>query len=376
MVDIFFRRGEPDIGTIIGDDDILAVNRELLKMKEDAFYNHHKAIEGFESTFKNKIGNKYALAISSCGVGIDMVLKFLNLEETDEVISCAINFHGTHLSILNAGAKLILSEPNETLNIDVDDLIGRITPRTKAIVVTHMNGLSCDMDYLCNNLRDEVFVVEDVARSCGARYKGEYVGSNSWAAVYSFQYKKHITTLGEGGMVLTHDKDLLNSLVKYRSFGMGIDWGTNYKLTSIQAAFGESQLSKLDMLVEKRRNIAKVRTKIFSDYLPDFVLPMDNETYYNSYYTYTILTPYYWTSDMRDLLICRLKQNYNIEAFIANLPTYQTNPFIYKYTNVKDTPYADFLGGHIICLCMHPAITEVENQYIIDKFIEAARTIN
>jgi len=198
MTNICFKKGEPDVGTLIDDDDILAVTGELIKMKEDASYDHHQSIENFENTFRDKMGNKYALSISSCGVGIDMVLKYLNPNDQDEVISCAINFHGTHLSILNTGAKLILSEPDETLNIDVNDVMKRITSKTKAIVVTHMNGLSCDMDYLRNQLKGHIFVVEDIARSCGARYRGKYVGSDSWAAIYSFQYKKHITTLGEG----------------------------------------------------------------------------------------------------------------------------------------------------------------------------------
>ncbi len=376
MIDIVLRKGEPDVGTIIDSDDILAVTNELTRMKEDVFYDHHQSIEAFENTFKNKIGNKYALSISSCGVGIDMVLKALSLSNTDEVISCAINFHGTHLSILNTGAKLILSEPNETLNIDVNDVMKRITSKTKAIVVTHMNGLSCDMDYLRSQLSDHVFVVEDVARSCGSRYKGKYIGSDSWVAIYSFQYKKHITTLGEGGMILTCDNDLRDRLLKYRSFGMGVDWGTNYKLTSIQAAFGTSQLSKLDMIVERRRAVARIRTTNFKDRLPNFILPVDNETYYNAYYTYTMLTPAHWTPNMRDSLIHQLKQKYNIEAFIANRPTYQTNPYIFKYTNVTGTPYADYLGDHIVCLCIHPLITEVENQYIVDKFIEVAQKIN
>jgi len=65
---------------------------------------------------------------------------------------------------------------------------------------------------------------------------------------------------------------------------------------------------------------------------------------------YTMLTPVDWTRDMRDLLIHRLKQKYNIEAFIANRPTYQTNPYIYKHTNVLDTPYADFIGDLYIHL--------------------------
>lgn len=136
--------GEPEVGSTIDKKDLIAVINEMEKFNDER-YNHHETIKKFEDIFSKRVGNQYAVSVSSCAVGIDMVLKYLSLNNADEVLSCAINFHGTHLSIINTGAKLVLVEANQDLNIDVDDLARKITPNTKAIVVTHMNGVSCDM---------------------------------------------------------------------------------------------------------------------------------------------------------------------------------------------------------------------------------------
>ncbi len=372
----YFFHGEPSPGTVLDEDDFKAVFYELKKMTNAATYNHHESIKAFESAFSRKMGNRFAVAVSSCAVGIDMVLKSLNLTKEDEVISCAINFPGTHLAILNTGAKLILSEPDKSLNLDVENVLNKITKHTKAIVVTHMNGLSCNMDPLYEQLRDRnILILEDAARSCGARYKGQYIGCNSQAAVFSFQYKKHITTLGEGGMILTNNEALYKKMLEYRSFGMGTSWGTNYKLTAVQAAVGISQLAKLDRLIEKRRYLAQERDGLFTENLTHFQLPKDDKIYYNSYYTYTILTPQDWNGNMRDCLMDDLKENYGIGTVIANKPTYQTNSYIRRNVNVKDTPLADDLGEHILCLPIHPTMTAEENRWIADRFIECVQKV-
>ena len=98
---------------------------------------------------------------------------------------------------------------------DVDDLARKITPNTKAIVVTHMNGISCDMKQIRELIKGtNIKIIEDAARSLGSMYLDSAVGNNSWACVYSFQYKKMITTLGEGGMIVTNDRQLLTALQK------------------------------------------------------------------------------------------------------------------------------------------------------------------
>lgn len=367
-------QGEPEVGTIISKDDIDAVCHELESFNDNG-YDHHCTIEAFENAFLQRIGRKYAISVSSCAVGIDMVLKYLNLQNTDEVLSCAINFHGTHLSIINSGAKLVLVEANQDLNICVEDLKGKITPNTKAIVVTHMNGLSCDMSGIKELVQGtNIRVIEDAARSLGSKYLDQEVGSESWACIYSFQYKKTITTLGEGGMIVTSDLHLYEALLKYRSFGLGNDWGTNYKMTSVQAAMGISQLIKLDMLIEKRRNLCQYRTKCIEEALSGFLCPTDNSIYYNSYYLYTILVPNWWDKTYRDELIISMK-SYGITCIIANSPTYLQNKYIFSSCCSPCLRVSERIGDRIICLPIHPNMNNEDNQYIIETFIQESLRI-
>lgn len=367
-------KAEPEIGSIIDSEDIEAVCSELKKFN-DPLYDHHKTISRFEEEFLKLIGNKYALSINSCASGIDMVLKYLSFNKGDEVISCANNFHGTHLSILNAGAKLVLAEADDNVNIDVSDLKKKITEKTRAIVVTHMNGLSCDLDSIRDTIKGtDIKIIEDAARTLGGKYKGQLIGSNSWACIYSFQYKKIITTLGEGGMIVTNDEKLRDALVKYRSFGMGGAWGTNYKITSVQAAVGMTQLKKLDSLIERRRQLALQRTVRITNELPGFKCPIDNDMYYNVYYVYTVLVPDSWDKEKRDELVTLMKIG-NIYCAIANPPTYEHNKYIYE--NCADRiEKSELLGNRIVCLPIHPGMTEEQNNYIINLFVKNAQIVD
>ena len=144
---------------------------------------------------------------------MDLILKALNIKSGDEIISCAINFPGTHLAIIESGAKLVLSEPDpETLNIDPHDVEKKLSKRTKAIVVTHMNGLAAETDLLRKVINGSKYfkykkerpkIICDAARACGTTYKSHHIGREGWATMFSFQSYKIITTLGEGGMVVT-----------------------------------------------------------------------------------------------------------------------------------------------------------------------------
>ena len=164
--------------------------------------------------------------------------------------------------------------PNpRTLNIDPADLERRITHHTVAVLVTHMNGLSADMEAIVGIVarhhhprRGPIRIVGDAARACGASYRDTKVGAQGWATVFSFQSKKLMTTLGEGGMVTTNDDDLAGRLDRMRSFGHGSDeWGTNYKMTKPQAAVGLVQLRRLDKMNERRRELGLARSSLLCD---------------------------------------------------------------------------------------------------------------
>jgi dTDP-4-amino-4,6-dideoxygalactose transaminase len=216
-------------------------------------------VQAFEDMCMQHLGGQYAIAVNGGGTALDLVLRAMNLTAEDEVVSCALNFAGTHLAVVGCGARLVLCEPDPyTLNISPADVERVITPKTRAIIATHMNGLSADIDALCSIARQHphprhgpLRVICDAARACGALYKGRPVSSGPWATVYSFQSKKIITTLGEGGVVLTDDDSLAAALRQYRSFGCNVNWGSNYKLSKLQAAVGLVQFNRLASLISQ-----------------------------------------------------------------------------------------------------------------------------
>jgi len=144
----------------------------------------------------------------------------LDLQPDDEVICPAVNFKGGPYAILGQGARLVFCEVDpRTLCADPEDVERRITPRTRAILVTHMNGLSADMDALLDvaerhphPTHGPIKVIGDAARALGGEYKGSPVGKKGWMTIFSFHTMKLMTTLGEGGMITTDDPELAQLL--------------------------------------------------------------------------------------------------------------------------------------------------------------------
>jgi len=377
------QKGEPAFGSIYGDEEIIAVNKIIKEsIKPEVGFRAAKEIQDFENKFLSLTKNKYAIAFNGAGSALDLVLKALDLKPEDEIISCAINFAGTHLSIIGSGAKLVLCEPDpETINIDPYDVEKKLTKRTRAIVVTHMNGLSADTDLLkeiinknSNYKNNNPKIICDSARSCGTTYKGEFLGQGVWATIFSFQSKKIITTLGEGGMVVTNDKDLSENLQDHRSFGRGRNWGSNYKMTKVQAAVGVVQLKKLEMLVKNRRLLAKERSLALARF-KEINIQKDTNYSESCYYLYTLILPSNLGGKKRDQLMAMMKNRYGVGSVVGNPPTYKSNELIQKITRGQSFPIAEDLGNRIICLVIHPQMTKETNQYLINSFIKSYEKI-
>jgi dTDP-4-amino-4,6-dideoxygalactose transaminase len=374
---------EPALGTWYTNKEIKVVYKTLqdsLNIKRG--FNANTEIAKFEKGFKEYIGVKYSVAVNSAGTGLDIAMKCLDLEPGDEVISCAINFPGTHLAILGEKASLILCEPNPiTLNIDPYDIERKITNKTKAVVVTHMNGLSADMDEILNiikkhrnNKRGNINIISDAARSCGGEYKNEKIGKKGLLNIFSFHSKKIISTLGEGGMITTNNKKIADKIIRMRSFGRGVDWGTNYKITKLQAAVGLIQLKRLDTIIEKRKKLAQERNELLTN-IDEITLPIEPENYKHVYSYYTLILPSKWAGKYRDAIIRRMRNKYGIGCAIANRPTYLDNKYICYHTKGQYLPISNSLGKRIICPSIHPLMTKNDNIYIVESFIHSLKYI-
>ena len=375
-------RGEPLLGGWYTEEEVEAA----VKAIRDSMSWHvgftGDEWERFEEAFAEYVGTKYAIAINGAATGLDISMMCLDLQPGDEVISCAINFPGTHLAVIGQGARLVLCDPDpRTFNIDPEDVERRITPKTRAILATHMNGLSVDMDALLEVAERHPHprygspkVIGDGARSCGGSYKGTRIGKKGWMNIFSFHTQKLMCTLGEGGMITTDDPEVNARVRRLRSFGGGVAWGTNYKMTKVQAAVGMVQLRRLDEMNAQRIKRAKQRTEMLNG-IPELTLPYEPPGYGHAYYLYTILVSPEWAGDRRDRLMKMMSEEYRVGCVIANPPTYKSNKLIREHTKDQEVPLSEEIGARLFCPSLHPLMTEDENKYAAAALWETVERI-
>lgn len=230
--------------------------------------------QAFENRFCGLTGAPHAVSLSSATAGMHLTLLALNIKKGDEVITPSMTFASTVNMITLAGARPVFVDVEyETLNINPGLIEERITKKTKAIIPVHFAGAPADMEkilYLAKKYN--LFVIEDSAHAVGTSYKGIHAGGFGVMAIFSFHPIKNITA-GEGGMITHYDEELESRLRHLRFHGIERDaWkrygkggnpeydiqapGFKYNLTDIQAALGLVQLSRLEAMNRRRKELA------------------------------------------------------------------------------------------------------------------------
>lgn len=244
---------------LLGDEEIGAVVRVL----HSGQIAQGKKVEEFEAKVADYIGSKFAIAVSSGTAALHLALLGLGIRRGDEVILPSYVCPSPYLAILHAGATPRLADINPSdYNIDARAAKKELSKRTKAIIVPHMFGTPADIRELSNI---GIPIVEDCAQAFGAEYEGVKVGGLGKVSIFSFYATKMITT-GEGGMVLTDDKDIYHKLLGSRDYDKKTPdcLKFNYKMTDLQAALGIIQLKRLNAFMKRRMQIASFYTDHFS----------------------------------------------------------------------------------------------------------------
>ena len=376
--------GEPALGGYYTEDEVDSVVKTVRESMDwhVGFGFITKEISDFEAAFADYVGAAHSISINGAGPGLDMAMMTLGLEPGDEVIVPAINFKAAAMSVVGQGGKVVWCEVDpRTFQADPEDVERRITSRTRAIYPVHMNGLSAPMDdYLDIAERrphpkhGPLKVIGDAARACGGKYKGTRIGKKGWMTVFSFHTQKLMTTLGEGGAITTDDPDVIERLRALRQFGGGVGWGTNYKMTKVQAAVGLVQLRRLDEMLAKRRKLAQERTEMLEG-APELTLPHEPPDCRHTYYLYTILVPKDWAGEKRDLLRKIMAEDHNVSCIVANPPVYESVPFLRQVTAGQDLPLSEELGRRLFCVGIHPLMTPELNEYICAALIETVERL-
>lgn len=251
-----------------------AVKNILLSNKVN-YWTGNECLE-FEKEFSLWCGSKYSIALANGTLALDAAFKALDIKHGDEVIVTPRSYIASISSIINAGASPVFADVDlDSQNITAQSIDAVLTDRTKAIVCVHLAGWPCDMDEIMKLANNHgLYVIEDCSQAHGAIYKDRPVGSIGHIGCWSFCQDKIISTGGEGGMVTTNSVTFWRKMWAYKDHGKsykavyetkhpeGFKWlhesfGSNFRMTEMQATIGRIQLKKMHDWHEKRLNNAK-----------------------------------------------------------------------------------------------------------------------
>ncbi len=239
----------------------------------------------FEERFSKYIGSSYAVSLNSATAALHLGLLCSEVEG-QEVLTSTMTFVSSTEAILLAGGRPVFCDVEpDTLNISVDDMARKITPTTRAVIITHYGGQSCDMNSILELAAEHgLSVIEDAAHGCGGSYQGRALGSMGTIGCFSFQATKNMTT-GEGGMLVTDDESIAQRVRKLRWCGITsptwerfkVDqvqrgWmydveevGWKYEMNDLAAALGLAQMDRLEDCNQRRRELMDRYRRAFAD---------------------------------------------------------------------------------------------------------------
>jgi perosamine synthetase len=252
----------------------------------------------FERKFATFCNRSFGAAVSNGTAALEIAIESLNLPKGSEVIIPDFSIISVVQAVLKAGLVPRLVDVDlYSFNITLDQIKAAVNDLTQAVIVVHTYGLAAEIDLIedfCE--KSGLLLIEDAAEAHGQTCNGRICGSFGKLSIFSFYPNKHITT-GEGGMIVTNDLNLYESAKKLRNLCFESDGrrfkhyalGWNYRMTNIQAALGLSQLSKIDMHIEKKRFIGRYyRDNILSS--RHFIIPLDsNSCSTNIYWVFTLV---------------------------------------------------------------------------------------
>lgn len=361
--------------------DLREINREYQKELIDVskrviksgWYINGVETKRFEEEFSKYCGVKYTIGV---GNGLDALTLIIRayremniFSEDDEVILPANTYIASALAINENGLKPILVEPNiENYLIDPISIEKKITDKTKAIMVVHLYGESCDMEEIYKIARRyNLKIIEDSAQSHGAYYHNKRCGNLGDASGFSFYPAKNLGALGDGGAVTTNDSELANTIRVLSNYGSSEKYrnllkGLNSRLDEIQAGFLRVKLKYLDIEIKKRRLVAEYYLKNINN--KNIILPTFREVNSHVWHLFVI------RCDRRDELQIYLK-NRGIETLI-HYPIAIHQQEAYRELKMENYPITQRLAKEILSI----PISGVQSLENIEKIVGAINEFN
>ena len=361
------------------------VSKVLLSNK----VNYWTGNEGrqFEKEFSSWCGSNYSVAVANGTLALDLALKALNIGAGDEVVVTPRSFSASVSCVVNAGATPIFADVDlNSGNITAKSIEDRVGVKTKAIICVHLAGHPCDMDDIMQLAqKHSLYVIEDCAQAHGAKYKDKPVGSIGHIGCWSFCQDKIMTTGGEGGMVTTNDESLWRAMWAYKDHGKsyeavyerehpeGFRWlhesfGTNWRMSEMQAAIGRIQLGRMNTWHQKRKNNAQEIAKACTKFASVICVPEIDNNVEHAWYKLNVYVRPEGLKDgwNRNKIINEISQ-LGIACYSGSCSEiYLEKAFDEKFRPRERLKNAQKLGETTLMFLVHPTLTVNEIQNTCD----------
>jgi dTDP-4-amino-4,6-dideoxygalactose transaminase len=379
------------MGSIYDEQELEAVRRVM----ERGWLTTGLETVAFEEQFASYHGVPHAYAVANCTTALHMAAQLCRFDKGDEVITTPSTFISTNQAIVATGAIPVFVDIDpRTWNIDPERVRAAVTPRTRAIFLTHLTGQMCDMDAIMA-IADEhdLLVVEDAAHAAGATYKGRFAGSIGDIGCFSFHAIKNMSTLGEGGMVTTRRDEFALKIPWLRSMGSrypgdSFDDGTpgprpyeiddvdgtipsNVRMTEAQAAVGQVQLRKLRSLLDRRREIARAWSAQIAE-LPGLTPPYEDPDCTHAWHIYAFVVDAEEAGFTNKELVDKLLYDHGVQCMPGLYrPSYLFE--LYRKRGIEPglCPVAESVAENTLQLPLNPALTDDDVAYVNESLVAA-----
>lgn len=363
-----------------------SLKNSLVDILDSGMLSMGQYVREFEKSFKDFVGCKYALAVSSGTAALEIILRSIGVEGNTVAIP-SNTYMASALAAIHAGARPVFVDcERENLQISPEDLRRKLRHDTAAVMLVHIGGIVSPKYYEIKRICEErnIPLIEDAAHAHGSTIDDKMAGTLGLAAGFSF-YATKVLTSGEGGMIVTEDENIYKTGEVFREHGkkaiaynIHVELGHTWTLSEFQAMVGVLQIKKADEILQARRSIAKTYDEFLQNtdglspvYIPDNIK--------SSYYKYIV----FLQEDIdRDKLKIHLKEKYNVSLAgeVYAFPCHRQPVFeIYPEKIVKpllDTfANTEYVVQHHICLPLYPGMTDQEIDYVVNSLKKALQDI-
>ena len=339
-----------------------AIDRAIQRVLSQGDLILRHDVEEFEKNIGSFVGTKYAIGVNSCTDALIFSLMAAGIKKGDEVITVSHTFFATVEAIVHSGASPVLVDVGKDFLINVDEVKKAITKKTRAILPVHLNGRVCDMEKLMAiGKKHRLVVIEDAAQALGAMYKKKKAGSFGLASCFSFYPAKILGAAGDGGAVVTNNREVAKKIYLLRNHGQKSKtniacMGFTSRLHNLQAAILNVKIPHLPKWIGQRQEIARQYNEGLADIEGIKIPPKSDDSHFDVYQNYVL------RALKRDNLFTYLKEK-GVETLIKDpIPLHYHKAIGLRKFHL---PYTEQLAKKVLSLPMFPELTTKEVEYVI-----------